>query len=87
MPGIVAIESSSFIARFHVDPMRRSAFEEIFDSLWRGAKDRLEDQCDLVFYGWDSDETTFVTVESYRMKKPLLGSANRRCSGRSCGSC
>jgi len=66
MPGIVTIESSCFIARFHVDPDKRETFEAIFDALWKGAKAMLEDQCNLVFYGWDRDNRTFVTIESYK---------------------
>jgi quinol monooxygenase YgiN len=72
MPGIVTIESSCFIARFHVDPAKRDTFEAIFDALWRGAKDMLEDQCNLVFYGWDRDEKTFVTIESYKNENALV---------------
>ena len=71
MPGIVTIESSCFIARFHVDPARREAFEATFNALWNGAKDMLEEQCNLVFYGWDRDNTTFVTIESYKDEKAL----------------
>lgn len=71
MPGIVTIESSCFIARFHVDPAKRATFEAIFDALWNGAKDMLEDQCNLVFYGWDRDDTTFVTIESYKDENAL----------------
>ena len=71
MPGVVTIESSCFIARFHVDPARRDTFVAIFDALWQGAKDMLEDQCNLVFYGWDRDDTTFVTIESYKDEDTL----------------
>ena len=71
MPGIVTIESSCFIARFHVDPAKREAFEAIFHALWTGAKDMLEAQCNLVFYGWDRSDTTFVTVESYKDENAL----------------
>lgn len=71
MPGIVTIESSCFIARFHVDPAKRETFEAIFDALWRGAKEMLEAQCNLVFYGWDRDGTTFVTIESYKDENAL----------------
>ncbi|MDE2596115.1 MAG: hypothetical protein KGL44_04465 [Sphingomonadales bacterium] len=71
MPGIVTIESSCFIARFHVDPARREAFEAIFHALWNGAKDMLEDQCNLVFYGWDRSDGTFFTIESYKDENAL----------------
>jgi quinol monooxygenase YgiN len=71
MPGIVTIESSCFIARFHVDPAKRTTFEAIFDALWNGAKDMLEDQCNLVFYGWDRSDSTFVTIESYKDENAL----------------
>ncbi len=71
MPGIITIESSCFIARFHVDPAKRETFEAIFNALWRGAKDMLEDQCNLVFYGWDRDAMTFVTIESYKDENAL----------------
>ena len=71
MPGIVTIESSCFIARFHVDPNKRETFLAIFNALWNGAKDMLEDQCNLVFYGWDREETTFFTVESYKDENAL----------------
>jgi quinol monooxygenase YgiN len=71
MPGIVTIESSCFIARFHVDPEKRETFGAIFDALWRGAKDMLEEQCNLVFYGWDRAGTTFVTIESYKDEHAL----------------
>lgn len=66
MPGIVTIESSCFIARFHVDPAKRETFEAIFNALWQGAQDLLEAQCNLVYYGWDRDDTTFYTIESYK---------------------
>lgn len=71
MPGIVTIESSCFVARFHVDPAKREAFLAIFNALWNGAKDMLEAQCNLVFYGWDRDDTTFVTIESYKDENAL----------------
>jgi quinol monooxygenase YgiN len=71
MPGIVTIESSCFIARFHVEPSKRETFLAIFNALWNGAKDMLEEQCNLVFYGWDRDETTFVTIESYKDENAL----------------
>lgn len=71
MPGIVTIESSCFIARFHVDPTKREAFEAIFDALWQGAKDMLEAQCNLVYYGWDRSDSTFVTIESYKDENAL----------------
>ena len=66
MPGIVTIEASCFIARFHVDPAKRETFLAIFSALWQGAKDMLEDQCNLVYYGWDRADQTFVTIESYK---------------------
>jgi hypothetical protein len=34
MPGIITIESSCFVARFHVDPAKREAFLTIFNALW-----------------------------------------------------
>ena len=71
MPGIVTIESSCFIARFHVDPAKRDTFEAIFNALWQGAKAMLEDQCNLVYYGWDRSDTTFVTIESYKDENAL----------------
>lgn len=71
MPGIVTIESSCFIARFHVDPAKRATFEAIFDALWKAARDMLEEQCNLVFYGWDRDDATFVTIESYKDENAL----------------
>jgi quinol monooxygenase YgiN len=71
MPGIVTIESSCFIARFHVDPAKRSTFEAIFDALWRGAQDLMEAQCNLVYYGWDRDDRTFFTIESYKDETAL----------------
>lgn len=71
MPGIVTIESSCFIARFHVDPAKRETFEAIFNALWNGAREMLEEQCNLVFYGWDRDDTTFVTIESYKDERAL----------------
>jgi quinol monooxygenase YgiN len=71
MPGIVTIESSCFVARFHVDPAKRETFLSIFNALWNGAKDMLEDQCNLVFYGWDRDGTTFFTIESYKDENAL----------------
>jgi quinol monooxygenase YgiN len=71
MPGIVTIESSCFIARFHVDPAKRATFEAIFDALWRGSAELLEAQCNLVFYGWDRDDSTFFTIESYKDENAL----------------
>jgi quinol monooxygenase YgiN len=71
MPGIITIESSCFVARFHVDPAKREAFLTIFNALWNGAKDMLEAQCNLVFYGWDRDDSTFVTIESYKDENAL----------------
>lgn len=71
MPGIVTIESSCFIARFHVDPGKRETFLAIFNALWNGAKEMLEAQCNLVFYGWDREETTFITIESYKDENAL----------------
>lgn len=66
MPGIVTTRASCFIARFHVDPAKRSRFEEIFDGLWRQSLDLLNESCNLVYYGWDRADRTFYTIESYR---------------------
>lgn len=71
MPGIVTIEDSCFVARFHVDRAKRTAFIAIFDALWRGSQDMLEAQCNLVFYGWDRDDKVFVTIESYKDERAL----------------
>jgi quinol monooxygenase YgiN len=79
MPGIITIESSCFVARFHVDPAKREAFLTIFNALWNGAKDMLEAQCNLVFYGWDRDDSTFVTIESYKDEN-ALAALREQCS-------
>ncbi|WP_159979089.1 MULTISPECIES: putative quinol monooxygenase [unclassified Novosphingobium] len=71
MPGIVTTQSSCFIARFHVDPAKRAAFEAIFDALWRGSLDLLNAQCNLVYYGWDRADRTFYTIESYKDENAL----------------
>ena len=71
MPGIVTTQSSCFIAKFFVDPEKRTQFEAVFDALWRNSLDMLNAQCNLVFYGWDRADETFYTIESYRDENAL----------------
>lgn len=71
MPGVVTTKASCFIARFHVDPTKREGFEKIFDALWRGSLDMLNEQCNLVYYGWDRDDRVFYAIESYKDETAL----------------
>jgi len=66
MPGVVTLESSAFVARFPVRPDKREEFLGIFDALWRGSLEFMNEQCNFVFYGWDRTDTWFYTIESYK---------------------
>lgn len=71
MPGVVTIENSAFIARYHPSAEGRSEFEAIFDKLWRESIDFMNAQCNFVFYGWDRSNEWFYTIESYK-DEPML---------------
>ena len=73
MPGVVTIDQSTFIARFHVRPEKREEFLGIFDELWRNSLDFMNAQCNFVFYGWDRSDGWFYTIESYKDEAMLDG--------------
>ena len=71
MPGVVTLENSAFVARFPVLPEKREEFLSIFDALWRGSLEFMNEQCNFVFYGWDRSNTWFYTIESYKDENML----------------
>lgn len=73
MASIVTTNSSAFIARFPVRSDKREEFLQIFDALWRGAEPFMNDQCNLVYYGWDRSDSWFYTIESYKDESALAG--------------
>lgn len=73
MPGVVTITNSAFVARFHIKPEKRDEFMSIFDPLWRGALEFMNEQCNFVFYGWDRSDSWFYTIESYKDEQMLDG--------------
>ncbi len=73
MPGVVTVANSCFIARFHPRQDKREAFLGIFDELWRKSLNFMNEQCNLVFYGWDRSDRWFYTIESYKDEDMLAG--------------
>lgn len=73
MPGVVTINHSAFVARFHPKPAQREEFLAIFDRLWRDSLDFMNAQCNFVFYGWDRSDSWFYTIESYKDEEMLKG--------------
>jgi quinol monooxygenase YgiN len=71
MPNVVTIESSVFIARFPVKSDKRAEFLAVFDALWRGSLDFLNEQCNFAYYGWDRTDRWFYTIESYKNEDVL----------------
>ncbi len=73
MPGVVTINNSAFVCKFHVRPECREEFNATFDTLWRNSLDFMNAQCNFVFYGWGRDENEFVAIESYKDEELLAG--------------
>ena len=73
MPGVVTIDRSAFVARFHPKAEKRAEFMAIFDKLWRESLEFMNQQCNFVFYGWDRSDSWFYTIESYKDEQMLDG--------------
>lgn len=66
MPGVVTTENGAFVCHFYLKPECREQFLAEFDALWRGSLDFMNENCNLVFYGFGRDPNEFVAIESYR---------------------
>jgi quinol monooxygenase YgiN len=66
MKGGIFTKSNVFISRWTVDPARRDEFIALFDSLWRGHIEAMEQITHFVYYGWGRDPNVMVAIESYK---------------------
>lgn len=64
--NVVTTNANTFISRYHVKPEHKAEFSATFDGLWRSARDFMNAQCNLVFYGWDREGRIFYAIESWK---------------------
>jgi quinol monooxygenase YgiN len=59
-------KTNVFISRWTVKPERRAEFLSLFNSLWRGHIETMEQITHFVYYGWGRDPNVMVAIESYK---------------------
>lgn len=66
MPGVVTTNANLFISRWPIKPGKRDEFLAIFNPLWQGSMDFMNENCNLVFYGFGRDPNEMIAIESYK---------------------